>query len=185
MGQIATIDKGGMLPHKLDVMTTVKLDDRDIKMLAVLSREGRISKTELARRVNLSATPCWERLQRLEKAGIVRGYRADVSLRDLAPSVDVFVMAELEGHRVEDFQVFERAVGRLDEVIGCWALGGGVDYLLRIVTRDVDSYQRLIDALLARRVGLARYFTYIVTKAVKSDAPLPFETLLGPAIRED
>ncbi|MEZ5936389.1 MAG: Lrp/AsnC family transcriptional regulator [Alphaproteobacteria bacterium] len=164
---------------------TLRLDDRDISILAILSREGRLSKTELAKRVHLSATPCWERLKRLEKAGIIRGYHAWVSLREIAPSVEVFVMVELAGHRAEDFQVFERAVGQVEEIVGCWALGGGVDYLLKVVARDIDSYQRLIDRLLAKRVGLARYFTYIVTKTVKEGEPLPFDSLLDSHARKD
>mgnify|MGYP005823606551 FL=1 len=160
-------------------MTQFKLDDRDIKILAILSREGRISKTELAKRVNLSATPCWERLSRLEKAGIISGYKAEIELRSVAPQVSVFVMAELENHRAATFQAFEQAVESYDEILSCWALGGGFDYLLHIITRDIDSYQRLIDDLLGRGAGLARYFTYIVTKPVKYSASPAFEILMG------
>ena len=158
-------------------MTTLKLDERDIRMLAVLAREGRISKAELAKRVNLSATPCWQRLQRLEKAGVVTGYRAEIELRRIAPHVSVFVMAELENHKATTFQAFEKAVARYDEITACWALGGGFDYLLQVVTRDIDTYQRMIDELLSSQTGLARYFTYIVTKPVKSAAP-PLDILL-------
>lgn len=161
-------------------MAPIKLDDRDIKILATLSREGRISKSELARRVNLSPTPCWERLSRLEKAGIISGYHADIELRHLGPQVSVFVMAELDNHRSVTFQAFEQAIAGYDEIMSCWALGGGFDYLLHVVTRDIDSYQRLIDDLLARRAGLARYFTYIVTKPVKHTHVPPFDILAGP-----
>jgi len=68
---------------------------------------------------------------------------------------------------------------RYDEVVACWALGGGFDYLLQIVTRDLDSYQRLIDAMLDARIGLARYFSYVVTKPVKGPVPPPIELLFG------
>lgn len=157
-------------------MTRIALDDRDLKILSVLSREGRISKTELARRVNLSATPCWERMKRLEEAGLIRGYRADVALARIASHVVVFVMVELESHRAEAFQTFERAVALHEEIIAAWALGGGFDYLLQVVVRDIDAYQRLMDALLEARVGLRRYFSYVVTKDVKADPP-PFNLL--------
>lgn len=159
-------------------MSRLALDDRDLKILAVLSREGRISKTELARRVNLSATPAWERMKRLEEAGLIRGYHADVALSRIAAHVVVFVLVELESHRPETFQSFEIAVERHEEIIACWALGGGFDYLLQVIARDIDAYQRLIDALLAQRVGVRRYFTYVVTKDVKA-APPAFETLTG------
>ena len=164
-------------------MTRLALDDRDLKILSVLSREGRISKTELARRVNLSATPAWERMKRLEEAGLIRGYHAEIALTRIAPHVVVFVTVELESHRPESFQSFEIAVGRHEEIIAAWSLGGGVDYLLQIVTRDIDSYQRLLDALMAQRLGMRRYFTYIVTKDVKA-VPPPLEALIEPAPEE-
>jgi Lrp/AsnC family transcriptional regulator of ectoine degradation len=158
----------------------MRLDQRDIAILRVLATEGRISKTDLAARVGLSATPCWERLRRLEKAGLIEGYRAEIALRKLGPHVTVFVAAELADHTAARFRAFEEAMGRYDEVVACWALGGGFDYLLQIVTRDIDAYQRLIDAMLDARIGLARYFTYIVTKPVKGTAPPPFEALFDP-----
>ncbi len=156
----------------------LKLDDRDLQILKLLSREGRISKAELAQRVNLTATPCWERLKRLEKAGLIQGYRAEIALQKLAPHVVVFVTAELDSHRAERFQAFEQAVQRQEEIVACWSLGGGWDYLLQVVTRDIDSYQRLIDALLDQQLGLARYVTYVVTKAVKTPGPPPLDALL-------
>jgi Lrp/AsnC family transcriptional regulator of ectoine degradation len=156
-----------------------RLDSRDIAILAVLSREGRISKADLARRVNLSATPCWQRLRRLEAAGLIRGYRADIALDRVAPHVTVFVTIELENHRAENFRAFERAIAGLDEVVACWSLGGGYDYLMQVVTRDVAAYQALIDPLLEPRVGLKRYFSYIVTKEVKGGGVPPFDVLLG------
>lgn len=159
-------------------MTSIKLDERDIKILAVLSREGRLSKSALAQRVNLSATPCWERLKRLETAGIISGYHANIELKLIASHVSVFVMVELENHRAATFQTFERAVARHNEITACWAIGGGFDYLLYVTTSDIDSYQRLIDTLLEGGTGLARYFTYIVTKPVKASTTPPFEVLL-------
>lgn len=161
----------------------LKLDDRDLKILSILSHEGRISKAELAKRVNLSAASAWERLKRLEDSGIITGYHAQFALRKLASHVTVFMAAELEGHRVTDFQIFERALAPLDEVVACWAVGGGFDYILQIVTGDIDSYQRLVDHLLEARVGLARYFTYVVTKPVKLSSP-PLERLLDPLAKE-
>jgi Lrp/AsnC family transcriptional regulator of ectoine degradation len=158
----------------------ISLDDRDLQILKVLSREGRITKAELAQRINLSPTPCWERLRKLEKAGIITAYRAEISLKNIAPHVMVFVTVELERHRSEHFSAFERAVCERGEIVGCWALGGGFDYLLQIVTRNIDSYQRLIDSLLAQGLGLARYYTYVVTKPVKTGSPPPLEMLLCP-----
>lgn len=157
----------------------IKLDDRDLAMLRVLSQDGRISKTGLADRVGLSATPCWNRLKRLESAGLIDGYGARINLRKLGPHVTVFVAAELSDHTAASFQAFEAGVQRMDEVVACWGLGGGFDYLMQVVAKDIDGYQRFMDRMLEARIGLARYFTYIVTKPVKSSGVPPIE-LLAP-----
>jgi Lrp/AsnC family transcriptional regulator of ectoine degradation len=162
----------------------LKLDDRDLKILTILSEEGRLSKAELAKRVNLSAAPCWERLKRLEEAGIITGYHAEIALKKIAPHIVVFMAVELESHRSEDFQAFERAVQPLDEIVSCWAVGGGFDYILQVVTVDIDAYQRLVDHLLEARVGLARYFTYVMTKPVKHARALPLELLTAGRAKE-
>jgi Lrp/AsnC family transcriptional regulator of ectoine degradation len=157
----------------------IALDDRDLAILSALAAEGRLSKAALADRVGLSPTPCWNRLKRLEDAGLIESYHARINLRKLGPSVTVFVAAELRDHTAESFRAFEAAVKRYDEITGAWALGGGFDYLLQIVTRDIDAYQRLVDDMLDARIGLARYFSYIVTKPVKGPTPPPLHLLLG------
>ncbi|HKL06940.1 MAG TPA: Lrp/AsnC family transcriptional regulator [Roseovarius sp.] len=157
----------------------MKLDARDLQILRVLSAEGRITKADLAAKVGLSASPCWERLRKLEQAGIIEGYNARINLRKLGPHVTVFVAAELADHTPASFRAFEDSVQRYEEITACWALGGGFDYLMQIVTTDIDSYQRLIDEMLEARIGLARYFTYIVTKPVKSPGLPPLEALMG------
>lgn len=155
------------------------LDARDIAILQILTREGRITKAALAERVGLSATPCWERLKRLEEAGLIQGYGAQINLKAIAPHVTVFVAAELQSHTADSFRRFEKHVQVLPQIAACWALGGGYDYLLQIVERDIDAYQQFMDGLLSAEVGLARYFTYIVTKPIKSGSAVPLAHLLG------
>lgn len=157
----------------------MQLDQRDLEILRVLSQEGRITKAALADRIGLSATPCWDRLKKLEKAGLIEGYRAQINLKKLGPHVTVFVAAQIADHTAASFHAFESAVQTHEEIIGCWALGGGYDYLLHIVTRDIDGYQRLIDTMLESRIGLSQYFTYVVTKPVKSAGLPPLDLLFS------
>ncbi len=157
---------------------TLQLDPRDVRILQILSTEGRISKSELAQRVNLSPSPCWERIKRLEKAGLIKGYRAEIDLTQLSANVVIFVMVELESHMAQSFKTFETAIQDYPDVTGCWAIGGGVDYLMQVNTRDINSYQRMIDEMLDAKIGMKRYFTYIVTKQVKS-APSSMVELLA------
>jgi Lrp/AsnC family transcriptional regulator of ectoine degradation len=157
----------------------MKLDPIDLKILEAIQRDGRITKLALAEKVGLSATPCWTRLRKLEKVGLVAGYHARLNLRSVAPIATVMMEVTLGAHRQADFDRFERAVRGIPEVVACWALGGGVDYLLKVLTRDIDAYQRLVDSLLEQEIGIARYFTYIVTRAVKEEESLPLAELLS------
>lgn len=152
-------------------MSGTKLDSIDLKILDAVQADGRITKLALAEKVGLSPTPAWLRLRKLEKAGIIRGYRADIDLRAVAPIANVLVEVTLGSHRQADFDRFERSIRDTPEVVACWSVGGGIDYMLKVAARDIDAYQRLIDRLLASEVGIDRYFTYIVTRVVK-DNPL-------------
>ncbi|WP_158971663.1 Lrp/AsnC family transcriptional regulator [Chachezhania sediminis] len=156
----------------------MSLDDRDLAILRIIAREGRITKAALADRIGLSPTPAWDRLRKLEKAGLIEGYGARINLRKLGPHVTVFVTAELSDHTAARQQGFEAAMQGYDEVVACWALGGGFDYLIQIVAPDIEAYQTLIDRMLADGIGLARYFTYVVTKPVKGNVVPPFDLLL-------
>lgn len=149
----------------------VALDPTDLAILKVLARDGRITKAALADAVGLSPTPCWNRLKRLEKLGVIDSYGARFDLRKIGPSVTVFVAVEIADHTAASFRIFEDALAHYDEITACWALGGGYDYLMQVVTRDIDAYQRLMDVMLDARIGLSRYFTYIVTKPVKGGPP--------------
>nr|WP_163502358.1 Lrp/AsnC family transcriptional regulator [Halomonas socia] len=149
----------------------MKLDRYDLKILEILAQDGRITKSKLAEAINLSVSPCWERVRRLEKAGIIDGYSARINTSVLVKRTPVWVQVELKAHNAESFQRFEALVHATPEVTECVAVGGGVDYLLKIEADSIDAYQRLIDAWLVSEVGIERYFTYIVTKTVKQQAP--------------
>ncbi|KGE78438.1 Lrp/AsnC family transcriptional regulator [Halomonas salina] len=145
----------------------MKLDRYDLKILEILSRDGRITKSKLAEAINLSVSPCWERVRRLEKAGIIEGYGARLNPEVLRPRTPVWVQIELKSHNAESFARFEALVHDTPEATECVAVGGGVDYLVKFEAASIDAYQRLIDAWLMSDAGIERYFTYIVTKRVK------------------
>lgn len=155
----------------------MKLDAIDLRILEAVARDGRITKLKLAELAGLSPTPCWLRLRKLEQAGIIAGYHARIAPRKVAPFTSVIMEVSLANHRQADFERFERAVTAHPEVVACWSVGGGVDYFLRIVTRDIDAYQRLVDTFLSAEIGIERYFTYIVTRAVKDEPGFPVALL--------
>ncbi|MDO6461069.1 Lrp/AsnC family transcriptional regulator [Granulosicoccaceae sp. 1_MG-2023] len=156
----------------------MKTDRTDRHILKVLQRDGRLSKVRLAEEVNLSTSPAWERVKRLEEAGIITGYHAAVDFKKLTSLTRVKVEIVLKHHRREDFARFENLVMSIDEIVCCEAVGGGVDYILTVLTRDIDCYQRLIDELLQAEPGIDRYYSYIVTKTIKDDSRALMEQLL-------
>lgn len=156
----------------------IKLDAIDLKILAALQNEGRMTKVKLAEKVNLSVSPCWERLRRLEREGVISGYRAEINLDLLVKTSTVWVEISLKHHQREDFENFETHMGNIPEVLECWAIGGTIDYLIRVLTADLDAYQEFMERLLDADIGIDRYVTCAVTKRVKKPGEVPIERLI-------
>jgi len=152
-------------------MNKIGLDATDIRILSAVQQNGPLSKSKLAEWVNLSPTPCWSRLDKLKKAGLIRGYYADIALELMADLTKVVVTVSLAQHRKSDFDRFEEHVQGLDEVIECIATGGGTDYVMKVVTPNLETFQTLMDTMLCAELGIDRYMTYIVTRDVKSSRP--------------
>jgi len=158
----------------------MKLDDIDLRILAAVQQNGRITKLRLAEMAGLSPTPCWLRLRKLERAGLIQGYHARLAPRRIAPIATIIVEVTLANHRQFDFDRFEQTIAATPEITACWSVGGGVDYFLKVMTRDIDAYQRLIDGMLTANIGIDRYFTYIVTRSVKDDGSVPLSLFSLP-----
>ena len=150
-----------------------KLDERDIQILVILQEEGRITKTALAEKLNLSLTPSWDRLQRLEEAGIIESYGARLSSSFLGNFHLVITEVELESHKQGQFERFEEAILGFDEVLSCWSVGGGLDYILKVLVKDVTDYQEFIKRVLRADIGMRRYFSYAVLNKIKDTDIIP------------
>lgn len=150
-------------------MNSPRLDRYDLNILRVLAADGRIAKSRLAEEVCLSVSAAWERMKRLEDLGYIQGYRALVDCTKLFKHSQVIVQVSLDRHTAQHMRRFEERVARAPEITHCYATGGGVDYVLHVVARDIDQYQRFIDQLLLEDLGIERYYTYVVTKVVKQE----------------
>ena len=150
-----------------------ELDERDIQRLSILQEEGRITKTALADRLNLSLTPSWDRLQRLEEEGIIESYGARLSSPFLKNFHLVITEVELESHKEGEFARFEEAILGFDEVLSCWSVGGGLDYILKVLVKDVSDYQDFLKKVLKADIGLRRYFSYAVLDKIKDTEVVP------------
>lgn len=158
----------------------MKLDRIDMKILAQLQRNGRVTNVNLADAVGLSASPCLLRVKRLEQAGYISGYGAQLNLAKLGETVTVFTEITLADHTKEYFVRFETALRRIDEVMECHLVSGGYDYLVKFVTRGLSHYQDIIEGLLERNSGISKYFSYIVIKTPIHKAEHPLDRLFEP-----
>lgn len=151
----------------------MKLDQIDRKLLAALQEDGRLPITDLAQKVGLTTSPCLRRLKILEKAGIIRGYAAQVDQEKVGLPVSVFISIKLERQREEALERFERAIRDCPEVVECYLMTGTRDYLLRVVAQDLSAYERFLKDTLTRIDGVSSIESSFALAQVKHSAALP------------
>lgn len=156
----------------------LKLDRIDISILVELQNNGRISNVNLADAVGLSASPCLQRVKRLESAGFIESYNAHLCLSRLTETVTVFTEISLDDHKLSDFSRFEHAIRKVDEVMECHLISGGYDYLVRFLVRNIEHYQSVIESIIEKDIGIEKYFSYIVIKSPVMKDQVPLKKLL-------
>jgi DNA-binding Lrp family transcriptional regulator len=148
------------------------LDAVDIRILAALQRDGRMTIKRLAEIVGLSARPCLERVRRLEAGGIIAGYQAQVSVERLSKPVVVF--AEIWLERQAGREAVEKRLKAIDEAVESWEISGASDYLVRFVCADLARYEELTAELLGDgALGISRVVSHIVLRPVRRFAGFP------------
>lgn len=149
------------------------MDDLDRKILAELQRDGRLTLTELAERVQLSISPCHRRLRALERSGAIAGYHAHLDAAALGLTFEALVFVTMRYGDRETVAEFERRVAEIPNVLQAQRLFGDPDFLLRVVTRDLPAYQQLYDDHLATLPGVQRLSSTLVMKSLVEARPLP------------
>ena len=150
-----------------------KLDIIDVKIIAAVQDDGRISINDLAERVGLSPSPCARRLRILEEKGIIKGYTAMIDQTKIGLPVSAFASIKLERQREEDLDRFAKAVAGWPEVVDCYLMTGQRDYLMRIVVKDLHAYETFIKSKLTRLEGIASIETSFALDQVKRAEVLP------------
>ena len=153
------------------------IDATDLKILGHLQTHGGATTAEVASAVGLSSSPCWRRIQRLEESGIVESRVALLDRKALGFGVLVFAHVKLEAHGGDRIGGFRDAIARLPEVQECFVLMGQVDFLIRVVTRDIESYERLFFEELSRLPGVREINSMIAVSSVKETTELPLRAL--------
>ncbi len=157
---------------KIKANNNSKLDAIDMKILHALSRDARITITDLSQEVGLSKTPCNSRLKRLEKEGVILGYRALLDPVKMGLDHIAFVEVKLSDTRAKALNEFNEAARKLPEIEQCHMIAGGFDYLLKVRTQDINSYRKIMGEKLSNLPHLAQTSTYVSMEAVKEEVIL-------------
>ena len=151
------------------------LDSIDRRLLAELQDEGRVTNVDLARRVGLTAPPCLRRVRALEEAGVIRGYHADLDASSLGFTITVFAMVSLKSQAEEDLRAFENHIKALPEVRECHMLNGEIDFILKIVSKDLQSFQEFLTSRLTPAPNVASVKTSLTIRTAKNEPGVPLE----------
>jgi Lrp/AsnC family leucine-responsive transcriptional regulator len=157
----------------------VKLDKADLRILAALQRDARISMVDLASEVGLTPTPCTRRVRQLEEAGLIEAYTAILEPRKVGHTIQAIVQIKLERHTDEIAERFRRTLQERPEVMSCYVLTGDTDFLLHVVVRDIDALSDFTMRRLLRIPGVRDVRSSIVIETVKRSWQLPLADLQG------
>jgi Lrp/AsnC family transcriptional regulator len=149
-----------------------ELDETDRRILACLQEDADMPVAEIARRVGLSSTPCWRRIQKLEEAKIIRARVALLDARKLNVGVTVFVSVKTDHHSLQWLEKFAAAVSEMPEVIEFYRMSGEIDYLLRVVVPDIEAYDAFYKRLIAR-IELSDVSSSFAMEQIKYTTALP------------
>ena len=148
------------------------LDRIDKKILTELQINGRISNIELSKKINLSPTPCLERVKRLENQGFIEGYQAIINAEAVGSNLLVFVEITLEKTAQDVFTEFSESVASFSEILECYLVSGSFDYLLKTRVKNMASYRKLLGHTLLRLPCVSASRTYVVMEEVKTNTPI-------------
>ncbi len=149
------------------------MDLIDRKIVRAVQVDGRMTVTELAEKVGLSATPCARRLERLQKEGVISGYTAKVDAAKLGIGVSIFVSVELEKQDRSAIDAFERAIRRCDEVMECYLMTGSRDILLRVVAQDLSAFDAFLENRLMQIPGIRNLRSNFALRTMVKRETLP------------
>lgn len=151
------------------------LDHIDRRLLAELQDSGRITNVELAQRVGLTAPPCLRRVRALEEAGVIRGYHADLDPARLGYGITVFALVSLKSQAEDSLRQFEDHMRELAEVRECHMLNGEIDFILKIVSRDLQSFQEFLTSKLTPAPNVASVKTSLTIRTAKQLPGVPLD----------
>ncbi|ELQ6263777.1 Lrp/AsnC family transcriptional regulator [Cronobacter malonaticus] len=160
-------------------MSEDTLTPTDITLLTLLQQDARTTNQALADAVNLSPSPCWRKVKKLEEDKVILGYHAALDRRKIGLGVMVFVRVSIDSHSEAQARRFEQEVMELENVVACYSIGGDADFLLQVVSRDLDAYAEFAMSVLRRLPGIKEMQSMFVLKEIKPFQTLPVSATAG------
>ena len=164
-----------MLNYNGGEFAMATLDTIDRRLLAELQDEGRVTNVDLAKRVGLTAPPCLRRVRALEEEGVIKGYHAELDASKLGFAITVFAMVSLKSQAEEDLRGFEQHIKGLPEVRECHMLNGEIDFILKIVSKDLQSFQEFLTSKLTPAPNVASVKTSLTIRTAKNEPGVPLD----------
>ena len=154
----------------------MELDRYDLHILKILQNDSSISMQDLGAQIGLSHTPCWRRIKKLEEHGVIIKQGALLNSKSLDLDVNVFVHVTLRQHHENALNRFEEAVGELTEGVECYTVSGETDFLLRVVVKDVEAYEKLLKGTLLQLPEVGNLSSTFALRQVKYTTEIPIAT---------
>jgi len=154
------------------------LDAIDLKILSALQEQGNLTNLKLADMVGLSPSPCLQRVNRLRKAGYIRGVSAILSVEKIFPSIIVYVKVNLLQQSIREFNLFEKAVKNIPEILECSLMSGEFNYFLKVITRDLDHFNELMQSMMEMGIGVKTFSIFVEIRNVKRTPVVPINSLV-------
>lgn len=143
------------------------VEPADVRILEALQEDGRLTNQALAEKVGLSTSPSWRRVRQLEETGVIQGYKAVLDRRAIGLGVLTFIRVKIDSHSAAEAEAFAAEVSRLDEVVACYSIAGDADFLLQVVSPDLDAYADFAMSTLRRLPRIKEMQTTFVLKEIK------------------
>ncbi|ENU29666.1 hypothetical protein F991_02153 [Acinetobacter sp. CIP-A165] len=148
-------------------MPNLKIDKTDARILELLQKDSRTTNADLSEQLGLSTSPCWRRVKHLEDTNVIKGYGVLLDRKKLGLGVMVFVRVSIDSHSEREAKKFEEEVTALDYVVACYSIGGDADFLLQVVSPDLDTYAEFSMTTIRRLPGIKEMQSMFVLKEIK------------------
>ncbi|MGC0885018.1 Lrp/AsnC family transcriptional regulator [Pantoea agglomerans] len=153
------------------------LSSTDMKILEILQDDARVTNQVLAEKINISTSPCWRKVRKLEEDKVIQGYRAVLDRKKIGLGVMVFIRVVIDSHSEAEARKFEEEVTALEDVVACYSIGGDADFLLQVVASDLDSYADFAMSVVRRLPGIKEMQSMFVLKEIKPLVSYPIKKI--------